>query len=396
MTSANTESKLDADQQKRGRVGRRLKPSDMPGDHAVSLSAYVSGGTDKFLADGRADLPRQRLQGFDVQYTTIIDYIVRITHRIWEEKDIGYIYDCYSHDARVSDDYGLQLGRDKIVADTTHTLSAFPDVRMVADEIIWAGNDDVGFRTSHRVNIVGHNTGFSKYGPPTSKRISVWCIANCVSLANEIFEEHVLYNTGSIIRQLGLDLMATTRLLAESLVPLSAIDTLGSEPRRQIGQGKPEMMVVPDLMDAMDVEGFEHALYQNIWNRRMLRLIPQLYSDTLIFNGPTDRKLTGAAAYQAFVLSMLSMFPDLAITVQEVYWMGNCAEGVLATVRWNANGTHRGPGIYGAPSLRAVRFWGITQHRFVAGKIVEEWLLFNEVDLLMQTLRSTTASASAG
>ena len=31
------------------------------------------------------------MRGFDGDYTDIVDYIVRIMHRIWEEKDIGHL-----------------------------------------------------------------------------------------------------------------------------------------------------------------------------------------------------------------------------------------------------------------------------------------------------------------
>ena len=39
----------------------------------------------------------QSLQGFDEIYTDIVDYIVRCTHRIWDERDIGLIYTHYTH-----------------------------------------------------------------------------------------------------------------------------------------------------------------------------------------------------------------------------------------------------------------------------------------------------------
>src|SRR5262245_64647602 len=39
---------------------------------------------------------RQSMRGFEDTYVDIVDYIVRITHRIWEDQDIGYIYDTYS------------------------------------------------------------------------------------------------------------------------------------------------------------------------------------------------------------------------------------------------------------------------------------------------------------
>src|SRR5207237_3432666 len=88
----------------------RLSDSQMPRDFSVSLAAYNRGGTDTFLSRRPDHHPRQDMAGFDPDYVDIVDYIVRITHRIWEEKDIGYIYDTYSHDCRVLDDVGLQYG----------------------------------------------------------------------------------------------------------------------------------------------------------------------------------------------------------------------------------------------------------------------------------------------
>ena len=98
-------------------------------------------------------------------------------------------------DSRVFDDYGLQLGSKKIISDTHHTTGAFPDIILDAEEVIWAGDDIIGFHTSHLTRIIGTNTGKSRYGDPKEKRISVMVIANCIALENEIFHEHVLYNT---------------------------------------------------------------------------------------------------------------------------------------------------------------------------------------------------------
>jgi hypothetical protein len=82
----------------------------MPSDYSISLRA--KGGTDRLLVNPGSERV-QPMRGFEDTYVDIIDYIVRITHRIWEEKDIGYIYDTYRHNSRVVDDYGLQYGRDK-------------------------------------------------------------------------------------------------------------------------------------------------------------------------------------------------------------------------------------------------------------------------------------------
>ena len=104
------------------------------------------------------------MRGFEETYRNIIDYIVRITYRIWEDRDVEYIGDTYSTTSQVFDDYGLQLGNQKIIADTHHTTGAFSDIQLIADEIVWAGNDEVGYHTSHRTIIRGTNDGESRVG----------------------------------------------------------------------------------------------------------------------------------------------------------------------------------------------------------------------------------------
>ncbi len=84
---------------------------------------------------------------------------------------------------------------------------------------------------------------------------------------------------------------------------------------------------------------------------------------------------------------MIAMFPDLALQVDDLYLMGNARDGYLSSLRWSAVGTHHGHGIYGKPTGRSVYLWGITQHRIIEGQIVEEWMLFNEFDVMQQLFR---------
>ena len=80
-----------------------LAPSHMPNDFSISLDGYRKGGTDRINGRTPVGLRSQSMRGFEPGYVNIVDYIIRITHRIWEEKDIGYIYDTYSHDCTVWD-----------------------------------------------------------------------------------------------------------------------------------------------------------------------------------------------------------------------------------------------------------------------------------------------------
>jgi predicted ester cyclase len=358
-------------------------PRPNPGDFQISLAA--KGGTDRLLMNPGTERV-QRMRGFEEGYVDIIDYIVRITHRIWEEKHIGYIYDTYSHRSKVMDDSGLQYGRDKIVADTVHTINAFPDLRIYADEIVWAGDDEVGFHTSHRGFLVGHNTGPSKYGPPTGRKVVVWATANCIALENEIFEEWVLYNTSSLLRQLGFDLREKAREFGSQADPDDFGDPRFGEPERLLGQGKPPHMP-PAKTGGFDVEDFVRRIYHYVWNWRLPGKVDDAYAPNMRFHGPTDREYYGRGEYKSFLLSIMAMFPDLVFQVDDLYWMGNERDGFLTAVRWSIVGTHRGVGIYGPPTGRRVHMWGITQHHIMDGRILEEWTLFNEFEVMQQIYR---------
>lgn len=377
-----------------GLTAGTLGKSHMPEDYSISLAAYTAGSSNRLIEDPEKRGPEQRMRGFESTYRNVIDYIVRITYRIWEQKNIGYIYDTYAEDSRVYDDYGLQRGSAKIVADTSHTINAFPGIELIADEIVWAGDDEVGFHTSHRTLIRGHNTGYSKYGPPTDRYIDVWCIANCVSLENQIFLEHVLYNNSSMLQQLGFDLHQAARDLADARPAGWSPDFSGDEgaASREI----PKLAPIPAGGPGLDVEDFVRSLFHNVWNRRMLGVLHTTHADNVSFHGPTDRAFEGLEKYQQFLLTLLAVFPDLALKVDQVYWMGNDEEGYLTSVRWHAFGTHLGHGVYGPPTGRRARIWGITQHRIAGGKVVEEWALFNELDLMMQLLGSRTGEDAPG
>lgn len=362
---------------------RGSRPLLMPEDFAISLSA--KGGIDDLLLNP-GSRRHHSMRGFEDTYVDIVDYIVRITHRIWEEKDIGYIYETYSHKSKVNDDSGLHYGREKIVADTVHTINAFPDIRLYADEIIWAGDDEVGFHTSHRAVIIGHNTGYSRYGPPTGRKITCWAIANCVALDNEIFEEWVIYDTANLIQQLGFDLREKAREFGNQMDVDSLKDQRSGDPERLPGQGKPPHLALSNS-DGFDVEDFIQVTYHNIWNRRNLKAVQDAYVPNMVFRGATNRVYYGRGEYQSFLLSMMAMFPDLALKVDDLYWMGNDEDGYLASVRWSIVGTHRGMGIYGPATGRQVYMWGISQHRISRGKITEELMLFNEFSVMQQIYR---------
>jgi predicted ester cyclase len=351
----------------------------MPGDFSISLRSKRAADVEIVRPGGERQQP---MSGYEDTFTDIVDFIIRVTHRIWEEKAIGYLYEHYASNALVQEDGGIVYGRERVIEATTQFLSAFPDLRLYADDIIWCGDEDTGFWTSHRCTLIGHNTGWSIWGPPTGRRITFTCIADCFSRANQISKEFVVYNTASLVKQLGHDPVATARRVAAAYEPGFADGTAG-EAERLMGQGSPAALPEGEP----GIEAFVRSTMHELWNWRLLDRIAERYAPGFRFHGPTDRELYGRGAYLAHVLSLLSMFPDAVHQVDDIYWMGNDREGYAVAVRWTLVGTHRGPGPYGAPTGRRVRSWGLTHLLVRDGVIVEEWTVSNEFDVLQQLHR---------
>lgn len=329
---------------------------------------------------------RQSLRGFDPDYVDIVDYIVRCTHKIWEEGGIGLIYSHYLHNAVIHTSDGLTYGRDKVIADSLRTLAAFPDIRLFADDVIWCGDDVNGFHTSHRIAWVGHNTGYSLYGPPTGRRVMRYGIAHCFVKENRVVEEWICRDELALIRQLGFDEHALARQFAELDVDLGLrlnVPIGRGEVARLAGQTTPAVLP-PSPTEPFDVEDFTRRAFHDLWNWRMLNRIDQLFVPNYICRTSSNRSLYGRGDYKAYVLGFLAAFPDLALDVDHIAWLGNGAQGYRVATRWTLQGTHRGPGVWGKPTGQRIRMIGITHQLIQGGRFVREWTCFDEFALLKQ------------
>lgn len=365
---------------------RTLRFSPAP-DYSISVRARRS--RDLRCADqGERGQP---MRGFEDGYVDIVDWIIRITDRIWEDQDVGYIYDTYRTGCRVYTDSGPRYHVEAVVEHTIQSINAFPDSRHIADDVIWAGNEDQGFATSHRAINVGHHLGPWCCGAPTGRKIQIWVIANCVSEENQIFEEWVLYNQVSRLRQCGIDVLAAARRWGNDGLSPPISEREVSEVERLIGGRIPVRMAEPSATTD-DIDGLIRALFHNLYNRRDLSAIDRLYAPNVRWHGGSDREGYGRADVRAMARNLLATFPDLGVNVDEVYWMGNAADGYAISVRWTGIGTHRGYGLYGAPTGRRTHIWGLSQLYMSQGRIVEEWALFNEFDVLAQLLADTPTS----
>jgi predicted ester cyclase len=343
-------------------------------------------GTDisKFMAL-QGTPRRQSMRGFDTDYVDIVDYIIRVTHRIWEEKAVGLIYDTYSQDCIIHTSDGTTYGRDKVVADTIIKMAAFPDLRVIASDVIWGGNDVDGFHSSHRLAWIGTNTGWSSYGAPTNRRSTRLSLAHCVIKENRIVEEWMAGEYLNVIWGQGLDghKLAREAAYAEAAAGLKPpVPQNFGEIERVFGQTTPEPL--PPKPTEFELENFIKRFYQEVWNWRMFNKVNEYCIPNYQSHVATNRDLYGLGDYKAYILGLMAAFPDLKMSVDHIMYLGNEKDGYRVAVRWWLQGNHTGPGHYGAPSGKRIQLLGFTHFLIKDGKFVKEWTLFDEFALLKQ------------
>ena len=188
-----------------------------------------------------------------------------------------------------------------------------------------------------------------------------------------------------MIKQLGLNVNEVAREIAKkgNNGPF-APDFKNSKPIRITRNLKPLSFEIPKKIS--NVRDFVEAVFNSIWNRRNFSTIDHVYSDDVAFEGSTGRKFKGKKQLRNFIISMIATFPDMALSVEDIYWMGNNHDGYAVSIRWGAIGTHSGNGSYGQPTNKECYIWGITQWHIENNKIVKEWTVFNEFGILVQLL----------
>ena len=326
---------------------------------------------------------RQSLRGFDPVYTDIVDYIVRCTHRIWDERNIGLIYSHYTHNAVITYPLGTVYNREDIVRDTIQRLVTFPERRGMATQVIWRGDDVDGFYTSHYVTGSGRHTQDGPYGRPTGRPFTTRTVADCMVLENRIYREWIVSDTMGLVRQLGLDPQAIAEGRARELLGAGQTSLDIGETGRLAGQAPPE--AEPDLSLAhSDTETAVLRDLHEIYNKRMFGRINEIYAANVHWHGPLMKEVHGRAGVLHQALALVGSLPDCAFVAQHICSVRCEAGGEKVAVRWTLEGHHLGWALLGRPTGHRVFVLGVTHLHIVGGKIVEDWTLYDELAMLTQ------------
>ena len=337
----------------------------------TDISTLMNPGTEK----------RQPMQGFDEDYVDIVDYIIRCTHKIWEEGAVGLIYTHYSHDATMFTPDGLVYGREDWVAHTVRFQAAFADRRAFTHDVIWTGNDQDGYYCSHLVFSTGTNTGYSEYGSPTGQKVGRWVISDCIVKENRIVTEWLAGDRMAEIMQMGYDPYLLAQLHSNQLPLPDIIKESYGEVERLRGQLPP---VGLDSLNKtpVDIEDLVHTTLHELWNLRMFNRIYERFIANYTCITVPNRYIYGRSDYRSFVTSIITTFPDAKLFIDHLCSVDDGDDKYRVAVRWNLVGTHLGPGKYGKPTGQRVRIPGMSHFHFHNSKFVHEFCIFDEFALL--------------
>jgi len=339
----------------------------------------------------------QSLDGFDDIYTDIVDYIIRCTHKIWDERDIGLIYTHYTHNCVLYGTTGTIYNREDVVRDTIQRLVSFPERRGMGTQVIWNGNDQDGFYTSHLVTGSGRHTQFGHLGQPTGKPFVSRTIADCMIHRNKIYREWVVSDQMAIIKQLGLDPNHFAMRTAKARFDAGLLSLDIGENRRFLGQTPPAEKADTSLAHN-DVEAQTIEMLHEVFTKRMFGKIAEVYAPNAQYHGPLMKELYGVAAIIHQHLGLIGSLPDASYEIQHVA-SNPCEEGgTKVAVRWIMEGHHLGYGILGElgdPTGKRVQVMGMSHYHWKDGKVVDEWNVYDELSLLVQIKLGQLADAAA-
>lgn len=316
------------------------------------------------------------MKGFDPEFVDLVHYIHLITARIWEGRQVGLIRRHYAPDCVVHTPMGPVRGVEQVVAGTLETLHAFPDRRLLAEDVIWSGNETDGFLSSHRIVSTQQHLGEGVFGPPTGRRLHVRTIADCAVRDNAIDEEWLVRDQAAIVRQTGGDPATLGARLAEADAAsgrapwhlTEAASAVASGPRPTDASGHP---LAADLIGQLG----------RIWNEADLAAIRTLYGEAATLHGPGGIDHVGHAEIDRFLVGYLAAFPGARFAVDHAAVLEEPARPTRVALRWRLAGMHAGRGAFGAPTDAPVLVLGITHLELWAGRAARDFTLIDELAL---------------
>ena len=322
------------------------------------------------------------MKGFDNKFLDLPDYIFKITYQIWENKDVESIRDYYAEGIPVRSPDGVIYGPDAVVKATYATLNEFPDRQLLGEDVIWIGNEEHGYLSSHRILSKATHLNDGIYGKATGKTLKYRVIADCACKNNQVYDEWLVRDQGAIVRQLNID----PKKHAAKVIENQGGKDKCPAPFNNNTSHEVKYIQIPI---STNNTGIDYAnILKEIFNNNF-NIIDKVYDRSVNQEQPGGKKALGVDEVKSFWSSLRSMFPDSIFKVEHVCYLEEKNEYKKASIRWSLEGIHSGPGLFSNPSNANVHIMGISQAEFGPRGIKNEWVLFDETIIWKQILLKT-------
>ena len=318
------------------------------------------------------------MKGFDKKYKDFPDYILKITKQIWEGKDVDSIGEFYTDDIPVRSPFGITYGNKPVIEATYNTLKEFPNRQLLGEDVIWNGNDDKGYHSSHRILSKGTHLGDGFYGKPTGKDIYYRVIADCACKGNQVYDEWIVRDQGAMVRQIGY----TPKEFAQIMIDKEG----GLEKAKK-------------LFDKNDIKPSDYQpekIKKDSAGQKYSEILSKVFEEDYDFNDynrassiywPGNKLGHGREDISKFWNSLKDIFTDIKFTIEHVGYLDESNKNPRASIRWFLEGIHSEDSEdYGKKTNSKLFIMGINHVELNQDGVIREWVLFDEVAIWKQIL----------
>lgn len=327
---------------------------------------------------------RMDLPGFDSEFVDFPDYIIRITDRIWHDRDVELCAKYYTEDCLIHTLTGQIIGAQTVVDNTYATMKSFPDRVLDADNVIWSDDGDDVFYSSHLITSKMTNLGSSEFGAATGRKVRVRTIADCACKANKIFEEWLVRDYAAMVIHMGFDVdviaakLAADDIAAEtSLIAFHASSHADVMAQNQLKTTKPSWPETDPLR-------FAQTMLTDYLTVDGLETLSDVYDFRVSGLYPGDRDFYGHDELGAFWGELFAAIPDARFRFEHLADIPYLGEARDIAVRWSLAGHHTGEGLYGEPTGAPVYIMGVSHWRVMNGRIRQDVTVWDDVAVRRQ------------
>ncbi len=320
------------------------------------------------------------MKGFDKKYKNFPDYILKITKQIWEGKDVDSIGEFYTKNIPVRSPFGITYGNKPVIEATYNTLREFPNRQLMGEDVIWNGNDDNGYHSSHRILSKGTHLGDGFYGKPTGKDIYYRVIADCACKDNQVYDEWIVRDQGAMVRQIGYTPKEFAQIMIDNEGGLEKANKLFDKNDIKPSNYQPDEVKINSageryskILSKVFKEGYNFQDY----NR----------ASTIYW--PGNKIGHGREDVAKLWSSLKGILTDTKFTIEHIGYLDEPNKNPRASIRWFLEGVHsKDSENYGKKTNSKLFFMGINHVELNDDGVIREWVLFDEVAIWKQILMS--------